>query len=521
MKSIVKRYGFFRELAGALILLGSVYAAWATPSVSWVSLPSYLQPSGGWYVGPQAKGEDCVLLKVEVAAGPDAAFGAFSCVGSRDGDGTVYSDSNACHSPSAIGGQIFRAVAVNAAGESSAPVFWVVKSFPGAVSPLRDGIGRSYSIAFSDLPKLGSARIMPFANNTVHDKALLESIICSLTGDHTAGKILEFQQRCYRYNLGPIGQMAVLVNVGNLTIRSSAAGMATLKWNTETGAGGGFLTLNKQCRAITLAGLQFDTEVSQRFVSGSHLLIRGSNITVSHCRFYRAPGFAIYVGDGWECAAGEVPDNVHIDANIIADTFSDGIHVATAKNLYLVGNVISSTTDDAIAFINDAYYTGDVGGATRGYQSENVHALWNHIERSGSRGVVVQNAIGGSIDHNTIEYTAGYGVEFQGMTPPSGGVPRAEDCPRSINITRNVINKSGWYPQHTQVSVPREQLTTAYQPYKHGVYLSYFNLPINGSGDWVECADNSSLNNSGSSYSFNKVSLIHFRNLGENEFRVN
>lgn len=521
MKSIVNQSSFGQTLVGAALLLGSAVAGWSAPRVSWVALPHYLQSSGGWYVGPQAKGTHCSRVQVDMAVGPEASYGAFSRTGSGSGDGTVCSDANACQAPDATRVQIFRAVAVNAAGESSAPLYWVVKSFPNGVSPLKDGVGRSYSVGFSDLPIQDGARIMPFANNTLHDQTLLESVICSLTGDHSPGKILEFQNQCYRYHLGTAGQMANLVNVGNLTIRSSSAGMATLKWNTATETGGGFLTLNQQCRSIRITGLQFDTEVSRRYVSGSHLLIRGSHITISNCRFHRAPGFAVYVGDGWESAVGDVPNHVHIESNLIADTFSDGIHVATGKNLYLVGNVISATTDDAIAFINDAYYTGPLGGATRGYQSENVHALGNHIERSGSRGIVVQSAIGGTIEGNTIEYAAGYGIEIQGMEPPAGGAPRPEDCPRAIDIRGNTIGKSGWYPEHSQISVPREHLTKERQPYKHGVYLAYFNLPIEGADPWANCVDNTSMNNSGGGYSFNHVRQIHFRNVGENEFRIN
>ena len=469
-------------LVYAALFLTGVSVSFAVPSIHWNSLPNRQQNGfSNWYVGPQAVGTNCVVVKVDVAAGPTGSFSAFSWIGSGGGDATVYSNANYALAPASQGIQIFRAVAEDSLGNQSPAIYWLVKTFATGTgsNPLTNSRGHTYTIGYGDLPIKGSGAILyPNLDDEGRNAALLADVILSLADNSSSGKVIEFDPVTYNFDLGSAGQTWGFDGVANLTLQSSSAGQATLKWHAGIGYDPHSLfSFPADSSNITVENLTFDTSYSTRYNDGTHIKIFGHNITVDDCHLYHATGYAISIGSSFVGTIATAPHDVHLDANTIQNTFADGIHVQQGNSIYLVGNVINGTGDDAIAVINDGYFDN----ASAGYLSmcTDVHILSNYVVYSGWRGIVLQSAIDSEVDGNEIDTTAQHGLEISRLGAIDGNSSYAlpGNYPRRIAITNNSIWHAGWTPAH-----PNQSLGDSGKYYHgaHGIYLYYFNNPVTG-----------------------------------------
>jgi hypothetical protein len=499
-----------RLLAIVILSLGlGVLEAFAAPAIHWNSVPNRRQNGyGSWYIGPQAVGTDCVVVKVDVASGPTGSFSAFSWIGSGGGNATVYSGANYAQSPATTGVQIFRAVAEDSSGNATPPIYWIVKTFDSASTSLTNSRGLSYTVGFSDLPVKGNgARLYPNLDRDDRNAELLADVILSLANNGTVGKVIEFDPVTYLFSLYG-GQTWPLMAVANLTLRSSSAGQATLKWyhssNSPTAEAHSFLGIDPECVNITVDNLTFDTTYTARQIDGSHMKIFGSHVTIQNSHFHHAPGYALVTQADFVNGSPVIPHDVHFDANTITNNFADGIHVQAGTSIYIVGNVVSNTGDDAIAVINDNYYNSSQAA----YQAmpSDIHILSNYVEYSGWRGIVLQSVKESVVDGNQINYTAQHGLEIS----PLAAASTAADFPRRIAITDNAIWHAGWTPAH-----PNQPLGDSGMYYHRafGVYLDRFNQAIGGVAQpTVVCSGNGIRYHSGDSVHINASQNISFGN---------
>lgn len=483
----------------------------AAPTIHWNTLPNRQQNGyGNWYQGPQAVGTDCVIVKVDVASGPTGSFSAFSWKGSGGGNATLYSDANYAQSPASQGVQIFRAVAEDGAGNKSPTIYWIVKTFASGTgtAPLVNSRSHNYTIGYGDLPVKGSgARLYPDLDDGGRNAELLADVILSLADNGTTGKVLEFDPNVYEFSLYN-GQTWGFDGTANLTLRSSADGQATLKWHHSSGStdphAHSLLSFAGDCANITIDNLTFDTSYTVRDTDGSHLKIWGHNMTVENCHFTHAPGYAVVTLASFLSGSPTIPHDVHFDANTFTNNFSDGIHIQAGNSIYIVGNVISGTGDDAIAVINDNYFNNTE--AAYHSLSSDVHILSNYVEYSGWRGIVLQSAKDGEVDANEINYTAQHGLEISRLA----GASNVADYPRRIAITNNAIWHAGWTPAH-----PNQSLGDSGKYYHaaHGVYLYYFNNAVSGETSTVlYCTNNAVRYHSGDSVNANQSADLRIGN---------
>jgi hypothetical protein len=499
-----------RMLACVILSLGlGVLELLAVPTVHWNSLPNRRQNGySGWYQGPQAVGTDCVVVKVDIANGPTGSFSAFSWKGSGGGNATVYSDANYSQSPASTGVQIYRAVAEDSSGNVTAPIYWIVKTFDNSSTVLNNSRGLGYTIGFADLPvKANGARLFPNLDQDERNATLYTDVILSLADNGATGKVIEFDPVTYLFALFS-GQTWALAGTANLTLRSSSAGQATLKWyhssNSPTAEAHSFLSLAADAVNITVDNLTFDTTYTARQTDGTHIKIWASHVTVSNCHFYHAPGYALVTAADFVGGVATIPHDVHFDANTIANTFSDGIHVQAGTAIYIVGNVISGTGDDGIAVINDHYFTS--GQAAYQAMPSDIHILSNYVEYSGWRGIVLQSTRESEVDSNQINITAQHGLEIS----PLYGASSAGDFPRRIAVTNNAIWHAGWTPAH-----PNQPLPDSGQYYHRafGVYLDRFNQAIGGVAQpTAVCSGNAVRYHSGDSVSIYACENVQFGN---------
>lgn len=273
-------------------------------------------------------------------------------------------------------------------------------------------------------------------------------LIRSLTGDHST-KTIRFASGTYQFNVNVEGggQLAAFENVGNLTLLGADDGNTTLSWYSADAGNGShapqsLLNFDLNCRAIMVQQLTFDTPYTVRYGTGQHLRFVGKHLSVNYCTFRHSPNFAVQISDG---NADDAPEYVHISSNSFINCNGDPIHIHNGSEIWIVGNYIENSGDDAIAIVADDF-TSD------GLKASGVHIISNTINGSKWRGIAVITADDVNIHGNYIHGAARHGIEIVPISSEhgtlfDGDVPENQWA-HNIRITDNTIQYAGYPPDH-------------------------------------------------------------------------
>ncbi len=385
---------------------------------------------------------------------------------------------------SSPGFHVFSAYAFDQNNNYSPTIYWLVKVSAGA----------QQKITYADL--LGAFNIsatearFPNTGNRHINAMNLAEVAQSLTNWN--GYTLSFSPEGYEFDISMPKRVHNPVNdasdepekidsngyynhgrgiefngVYNFTLKGTSGGSGStyLKWASCDSNGNVFYQVNDSNKAAPISGflrfgaanvnvwvqhIAFDTPYTKRDNRGGrHLDVLSTGFYLSDCDFFHAPNFAINITE--ECTSWpntdptspgftvSDPAYVHIDSSYIADTFCDGIHVQGGHDIWLVGNILSNTGDDAIAFVNGTYNdkpntkfttnfhvlsnsiwnsagVGIGGGSCAGVSGQHSEVTNNYIWRTGSSALSFNAAAYSytaamewiDILGNTIDYAGGY-----------------------------------------------------------------------------------------------------------------
>ena len=236
--------------------------------------------------------------------------------------------------------------------------------------------------------------------------------------------------------------------MGNLTLQGATSGetvlsrISGLSDGDTTSNPNYFWSFDLNCRAITITNLAFDSTHTHRYGAGQHVRFLGKHLEVQYCTFRHAPNYAIEIADGNADSAAEY---IHIDSNSFIDCFGDPIHVHNGSDVWIVGNYIQNSGDDAIAVVADDFEAD-------GLKASNVHILSNNINGSQWRGIAIVTADDVHIENNFIHGGSRHGIEITPIatehnTAFDGDVPENQWA-HGVSLLNNTIQYAGYPPDH-------------------------------------------------------------------------
>lgn len=423
-----------------LALLGRLAAA--APTIQWQLNNPALNPDDKrlvavttWYeVRADAYDSDGNLTDIRIYKDGQP----FAFAGGNDG---WHSNWGGFDYESSPGLHVFSAYAIDGSGNHSPTIYWLAKSYSGSAQP----------ITFADLlaafPVSSTEARFPNTGNRHINAINLAEVAQSLTG--TNGYTLSFNPESYEFDISmpkrvhhsydvydEVGKVDAngyynhgrgfeFNGVYNFTLKGTSGGSGStyFKWASCDSSGnvfyevanptiaapvGSFLRFGPACVNVWVQHLAFDTPYTKRDNRGGrHLDILSTSFFLSDCNFFHAPNFAINITEEGNSSVTDPaapgftvsdPAYVHIDSSYIADTFCDGIHVQGGHDIWLVGNIIYNTGDDAIAFVNGTY-----NDLPKTKFTTNFHVLSNTIVNSGGVGIGGGSCAGDSLVHSQVK----------------------------------------------------------------------------------------------------------------------
>jgi hypothetical protein len=308
-------------------------------------------------------------------------------------------------------------------------------------------------------------RVISFPNqgSGSANRAYFESTVLSAINNTSDEKVLQFDAGIYDFELPSwSGQMSAFTNVHNLTVRGHANG-TLLRWRVQNdGEPHSFFVVDSASRNVQIENLSFTTEgyrlldgsgnqvydndsrpLGVRHVDGTHIKIFGKHVRVFNCTFSWSPGHAVAVGSSSD---PNDLDYIHISGNTFVNSIGDSIHVWTGSEVWIVGNTIIDSGDDAIAIYNDGY------GSSDQRVPRQIHIESNNIQNGHWRGMLIGTSYDVGIWNNTIDGSARYGIEVTPVdtsyTPPNYW----DRFPNIVIIRQNQIQRAGQVIAHQSLN---------------------------------------------------------------------
>jgi hypothetical protein len=488
------------------------------PTISWVNASDGVRfPAASTNYTVQAVGHSDTGTLASVNVWKDGAPFAFDAPNNSSEYYDKTTDGNWCNDTSGTV-HIFSAQAMLNNGQKSPMIYWVAKVGGGAST----GLG---PITFSDLsisaivsanPNRTYNPWLPYTGVIAVDSANLNSVIDSLQNDHTAGKVLEFADDTYKFQLSQGasgGFMSQFTNVQSLTLTGGLWGATILNWAIRDAAGvaidpnnssyasyfhipsgglasnpfpndqqyqpHGLFRFDNNCSQITISHLAFDTDYTIRVGGeGSHIKLLGSSNQVTDCVFMHATGFAVFLGQGGAA------NNCQINSNAFLHTWADGVHVLNSNNITVSQNSFMDTGDDAIAVTSEG-----LAGAG-GFTPSVVSITDNNIQTSHWRGILVLGATNVDIEGNLITGVASNGIEAGAYNIPNTTTYIWNNC---LQLKNNYVESPGSVSGHNQGTPSNSargyQLDSIHNlhadftppsaaPYHNGQQYAAFNAPL-------------------------------------------
>lgn len=308
-------------------------------------------------------------------------------------------------------------------------------------------------------------RVISFPNqgSGASNREYFNNVILGAINYTSDQKILQFDAGTYDFELpwNPVpadgGQLGWFVNAHNLTVRGHANGTVLRWWVQNNGAPHSLFVVDETSRNIQFENLSFTTwgyrmlqggyqvydangrPLGIRHGDGTHIKIFGKHIRVFNCHFSWSPNHAVSVNSSND---PNDLDYIHVSGNTFVNSIGDSIHVVTGSEVWIVGNVIIDSGDDAIAVYNDNYGPNDPRAPRQ------IHIEWNYIQSGHWRGILVGTSFDVGVWNNTIDGTARYGIEVvpvdTAYTPPNAW----EKYPNIVLIRQNQIRNTGTVIAH-------------------------------------------------------------------------
>lgn len=295
-------------------------------------------------------------------------------------------------------------------------------------------------------------------DGTTDDTAAINAAIAALTS--LGGRAtLYFPPGKYRLASAP----STFSSVSHVIVRGEGAEI----YNDSGSSGGSTFTFDSTCSFIRVSDLRF-TGTSSIRGNGIHIRMYASNSIIRDNYLSGCSDFAVHVSSS---VAGYT-SNVVVANNIIVSPLGDGIHVGSALNVSIVGNVLTSTGDDSIALVADNV----------AYPPSRISVVGNQITGSSFRGIAVLECYDVLVEANNIATTVGAAIEIGRYTSTT-----------AYN-TRISINGNRIYNSTTTVG-PRGAISVAF--IANGVVSgNQIASVVFGSGiSFLDVADLSILNN--------------------------
>ncbi len=214
----------------------------------------------------------------------------------------------------------------------------------------------NYNITVINVKDYGAA-----GNGSADDTTKINSAISAMTSYST----LYFPAGRYRFTGG-------LTGFSSLT-HIKVTGESAELYNDSGSAGGNTFVFDTGCSNVEVCGLIF-TGASTVRGNGIHIRMAASNCSIHDCFFQGCSDFGVLISYG----NGDWLTNAVVSNNIFFETLGDGLHIGSAINVSISGNVFLGTGDDGIGIVAD--YAA--------YQPNRVTVTGNTISYAGSTAYV-------------------------------------------------------------------------------------------------------------------------------------
>lgn len=226
-------------------------------------------------------------------------------------------------------------------------------------------------------------------DGSTNDQAAIASACAAMTS-YTA---LYFPPGNYRvtsgiYSFASISHFSIFGEGATITNDSGSAGANTF-------------VFEHTCSDVEVRDLRFYGTATVRG-SGIHLRSYCSNVRISNCYFTKCSDFAVHISN--DTGDTTTSDNIIVEGCTFYDTLGDGLHVSSATNVSITGNVFQNTGDDSIGIVRDSLTASGV--------PSRITIVGNVINRSGygtagvsGMGIRIAEANDVLVSGNIIDYT--------------------------------------------------------------------------------------------------------------------
>lgn len=196
--------------------------------------------------------------------------------------------------------------------------------------------GTSYSVAWQT-PQIKNVKDYgALGDGVTDDRTAINAAIAALVSHDT----LYFPPGKYRIT----NQLSGITAKSFITMTGSGAEI----YNDSGASGANTISFDSASSNIEVCGLRFTGTATTR-ASGIHIRSAASNVSIHDNYFQGCSDFAVHISYG----SGGWCNNVIFANNLVDSPLGDGVHVGSATNVLIIGNVFVNTGDDGIAAIAD------------------------------------------------------------------------------------------------------------------------------------------------------------------------